>query len=204
LKPRRFEEIPMHLHAPPQDPCADAAIDRPRRRVIRIAVAGLAAPMAVVTRPAVAAAAGDRLVEEDAEGAPQPLRVADLKPGKPMLAYPFDTKAGKARTDTRLNKLVLIRLPEAEMTPETRARAAGGVLAYSAICTHQACDVKTWLAKEKALVCFCHSSKFALLDSGAVVGGPATRALPAVPLALEGDQIVIAGGFSAPPGGAAA
>jgi rieske iron-sulfur protein len=184
--------------------CAAAGIDAPRRRVIRIAIAGLAAPLALATRPAAAAATGDRLVEEDAEGAPHPLRVSDLKPGKPMLAYPFDAKAGKARDETRLNKIVLIRLPEAEMTPETRARAAGGVLAYSAICTHQGCDVKTWLAKEKALVCFCHSSKFALLDGAAVLGGPATRALPAVPLALEGDQLVIAGGFSAPPGGAAA
>lgn len=154
-------------------------------------------------RPALAAVTGDRLVEEDAEGAPQPLRVADLKPGKPMLAYPFDVQAGKARDETRLNKLVLIRLPESDMTPETLARAVAGVVAYSAICTHQGCDVKTWLAKEKTLVCFCHSSKFAVLDGAAVVAGPANRALPSVALALEGDQLVIAGGFSAPPGGAA-
>ena len=107
-------------------------------------------------------------------------------------------QAGKPRDETRLNKLVLIRLPNAEMTPETRARAAGEVLAYSAVCTHQGRDVKTWLAQEEALVCFCHASKFALLDGAAVLAGPAVRALPAVPLALEGDQIVIAGSFSAP------
>lgn len=184
--------------------CQTAAVDAPRRRVIRIAAVGLAAPLALATRPVVAAAGGDHLVEEDAEGAPTPLRVADLKVGRPMLAYPFDPKAGKRRDDTRLNKLLLIRLPEAEMSADTRARAAGGVLAYSAICTHQGCDVKTWLSKEKALVCFCHSSKFALLDSGAVVSGPASRALPAIPLALEGDQLVIAGAFTAPPGGSPA
>ncbi len=184
--------------------CAAAAVNAPRRRIIRIAAAGFAAPLALVTRPAAAVVAGDRLVEEDAEGAPAPLRVSDLKPGKPLLAYPFDPKRGARRDETRLNKIVLIRLPEAEMTPETRARSAGGVLAYSAICTHQGCDVKTWLAKEKALVCFCHSSKFALLDGGTVVGGPASRALPAVALALDGDQLVLAGAFSAPPGGSAA
>lgn len=183
--------------------CA-GTVDAPRRRVIGIAAAGLAAPLATLAPPAFAAVRGDRLVEEDAEGTPQPLRTADLKPGKPMLAFPLNGKTGKPRDETRLNKLVLIRLPEAEMTPATRERAAGGVLAYSAICTHQGCDVKTWLAKEKALVCFCHSSKFALLDGAAVLAGPATRALPAVPLALEGDQLVIAGGFTAPPGGAAA
>lgn len=184
--------------------CTDhPPVSHPRRRVIRIAAAGFVAPLAVVGRPAVAAVAGDRLVEEDAEGTPVPLRVADLKPGKPVLAYPFDAQAGKRRDETRLNKVVLVRLPEADMSPETRARAAGGVLAYSAICTHQACDVKTWLSKEKVLVCFCHSSKFNLFDDGKVVAGPASRALPSVPLKLDGDQLVVAGGFSADPGGSA-
>lgn len=190
----------------PHAPCGcrtAEAIDAPRRRVIQIAAVGMAAPLAVASRPAVAAVAGDRLVEEDAEGAPQPLRVSDLKPGRPMLAFPFDTKTGKPRNDTRLNKIVLVRLPEAEMTPATRARAAGGVLAYSAICTHQACDVKTWMSKEKVLVCFCHSSKFNLFDDGKVVAGPANRALPSVPLKLDGDTLVIDGRFSADPGGSA-
>lgn len=184
--------------------CGCAAVNLPRRRVIRIAAAGLAAPLAVATRPAVAVVSGDRLVEEDAEGTPAPLRAADLKPGKPMVAFPFDAKTGKPRDETRLNKLVLIRLADADMTPETRARAAGGVLAYSAICTHQGCDVKTWLSKEKVLVCYCHSSKFALLEDGKVAGGPASRSLPAIPLALDGDHLVIAGAFTAPPGGSPA
>jgi len=189
----------------PHAPCgchAADTVDAPRRRVIRIAAVGLAAPLAVATRPAVAAVIGDRLVEEDAEGAPHPLRAGDLKPGKPVLAFPFDAQSGKRRDETRLNKVVLVRVPEADMTPATRSRAAGGVVAYSAICTHQACDVKTWLAKEKALVCFCHSSKFALLDGAAVLTGPASRPLPAVPLQLAGDQLVIASGFSAQPGAA--
>ena len=183
---------------------ASAGFDAPRRRVIRIAAVGLAAPLAIASRPAAAAAPGDRLVEDDAEGAPAPLTLSDLKPGKPMLAYPFDPSSGKRRDETRLIKVLLIRLPEAEMTAETRARAAGGVLAYSAVCTHQGCDTKTWLAKEKALVCFCHSSKFALLDGAIVISGPAPRALPALPLALDGEQLVVAGAFTAPPGGSPA
>lgn len=193
--------------SPPPSPCnccTESQVDAPRRRVIRIAAAGLVAPLTVAALPAAAAAAGDLLVEEDAEGAPAPLRLADLKPGKPVVAYPFDAKRGKARDETRLNKIVLLRLPEAEMSTDTRARAAGGVVAYSAVCTHQGCDVKTWMAKEKALVCYCHSSKFALFQDGAVVGGPASRALPAIPLALRGEQLVIAGAFTAPPGGAPA
>ncbi len=181
--------------------CANASrVDATRRRVVRIAAVGMATPLALTGLPAAAAKTGDRLVEDGAEGAPVPLRVGDLKPGKPVVAFPLDAQRNAPRDETRLNKIVLIRLAEAEMTPGTRARSAGGVLAYSAICTHQACDVKTWLAKEKVLVCFCHSSKFALLDGAAVTVGPASRPLPALPLALDGDVLVIAGAFTASPG----
>ena len=172
-----------------------------RRQVIRMAVAGAAAPWLMGVSPAHAAAvAGDRLVEEDAEGTPTPLKLSDLKVGRPMLAYPFDAKKGVVRNESRLNKIVLLRVAESDMDAKTAARSAAGVMAYSAICTHQGCDVKTWLSKEKALVCFCHSSKFQLLEGGVVSSGPANRALPSVPLKLEGEQLVIAGGFSTPPG----
>ena len=123
----------MTLSDKPIARCTCTAVDAPRRRIIRIAAVGLAAPLALAAGPATAAAAGDRLVEDDAEGAPVPLRVADIKPGKPVLAYPFDPASGRRRDETRLNKIVLIRLPESDMAADTRARAAGGVLAYSAL-----------------------------------------------------------------------
>lgn len=185
--------------------CPALPADDGRRAVIRLAAAGIAAPLVGTARVAHAqVSAGDQLVEDDADGAPQPLRVADLKPGKPMLAYPFDPKRRLARNETRLSKVVLIKLAEADMDAATRERSAGGVVAYSAVCTHQACDVKTWLAKEKALVCFCHASKFKPLEGGVVASGPAPRTLPSLPLRLDGDLLVVAGAFSAPPGGTAA
>ena len=175
-----------------------------RRKVIRIAAAGFVSPWALVGRVQAKPVTGDRLVEDDAEGTPKPLRVADLAPGKPVLAFPFDAAKGEVRNDSRLNKVVLMRFAEADLNAETRARAAGGVVAFSAICTHQGCDVKTWLSKEQVLVCFCHSSKFQLLDGGSVASGPALRSLPFLPLSLDGDQLVIAGPFSAPAGGTTA
>lgn len=187
---------------PPCSCDAEPPASADRRRVIKIAAAGFVAPWALATGHVYAKPApGDRLVEDDAESAPVPLRVADLKLGKPLLAFPFDVAKGEVRNDSRLNKIVLMRFAENEMSAETQARSAGGVLAFSAICTHQGCDVKTWLSKEKALVCFCHASKFVLLDAGSVAGGPAPRPLPFLPLALEGDQLVIAGAFSTTPGG---
>ena len=176
-----------------------------RRKVIKIAAVGFVSPWALASGLAGAKpVTGDRLVEEDAEGTPAPLRLADLRPGKPMLAFPFDAAKGEVRSDSRLNKVVLVRFAEAEMNAETRARSAGGVLAFSAICTHQGCDVKTWLPKEQVLVCFCHSTKFLLLEGGSVASGPALRSLPFLPLSLDGDQLVIAGPFSAPAGGTTA
>lgn len=174
----------------------------PRRRVIRIAAAGMAIGFgAIAGTPAHAQpAAGDRLVADDAEGQPVALTAADVKPGKPLLAFAFDPASKALRNASRLDKIVLVKLAESELDAETRQRAAGGVLAYSAICTHQACELKTWLAKEKALVCFCHASKFLPLDAGKVADGPAPRALPALPLALKDGQLVVAGPFSGRPG----
>lgn len=186
-------------------PCSCAAegpASGSRRKLFSIAAAAIAAPWAL--SPGLAHAKlmpGDRLVEDDADGTAKPLRVSDLTPGKPLLAYPFDAAAGVIRSDSRLNKVVLMRFAEADLSAEVKARAAGGVLAFSAICTHQGCEVKTWVAKDKLLICFCHSSKFLLLDGGNVASGPAPRPLPSLPLSLDGDQLVIAGSFSAPVGG---
>jgi rieske iron-sulfur protein len=185
---------------------ASTTVDKPRRRIIQMAVAGMVAPgtsMTVQANAAKGPAVGDRLVEEDAEGEPKPLKPEDLAPGKPMLAFPFDPATKASRNASRLNKVMLIRLPEADLDAATKARAAQGVLAFSAMCTHQACDIKTWVAKEKVAVCFCHSSKFKLLEAGVVSAGPAQRPLPSLPLKLEGGVLVVAGGFSATPGGAA-
>jgi rieske iron-sulfur protein len=183
--------------------CAAGPTNAPRRRVIQIAAAGLASPWTLMsTAQGGGPRRGDRLVDDDAEGPPTPLRVSDLRVGKPMLAFPFDASKQVLRNDSRLHKVVLLRLAEADLNAETQARAAGGVIAFSALCTHQACEVKTWLSKEKSLVCFCHSSKFDVLDGAKVTAGPAPRALPMLPLVLEGDLLVVAGSFSSEPGGA--
>jgi len=182
--------------------CTPQPVNAARRRIIKIAATGLAAPLALAAGEAYSRPAdGDRLVEEEIEGAPTPLRLADIPVGKPVLAFPYDLARNEVRDGSRLNKVVLMRFAEADLDAESRARSAGGVLAFSAICTHQGCELKTWSAKDQLLVCFCHSSKFRLREGGTVASGPAQRTLPSMPLKLEGDHIVVAGGFSAPPGG---
>ena len=98
-----------------------------RRKVIKIAVAGMAVPWVVAGGLAHAAITrGDCLVDDDAEGTPVPLKASDLRAGKPVVAYPFDAKQGIVRKESRLNRIVLLKLAEADMDATTKARAAGG------------------------------------------------------------------------------
>src|SRR5215469_5591240 len=79
---------------------------------------------------------GDLLVAVDS-ATPEPLKPDDVPPkGKLTIAWPFKPTDDTVRDGSRLNKVLLLRLD-----PVTRDRAAEGVVAYSAICTHAGCDV---------------------------------------------------------------
>lgn len=144
---------------------------------------------------------GDRLVRMDEEGTPQPLKVADIPlASKPVRALPFAATDALVRDGSRLGRVILMRFDPASLDDETRARSADGVLAYSAVCTHQGCEVSEWDANGGAMFCFCHFSKFDPLKAGAVTAGPAARALPWLPLKSENGELVVAGAFSSVPG----
>lgn len=57
----------------------------------------------------------------------------------------------------------------------------------SAICTHQGCTVSKVV--DGTIDCPCHGSKFNL--DGSVANGPAARPLPALPISVQGDSIVL-------------
>ena len=80
---------------------------------------------------------------------------------------------------SRLNRILLVRLDESRLVGPTKERAAAGVVAYTAICTHTGCDVTDWLPDEGLLY------------------GPAPRPLPALPLRIADGQLVVAGAFTA-------
>lgn len=190
-------------------PCAAALseIDPQRRIMLKIAgisaAGGCALPLGIAHANDAPAAdgvqRGDLLVPAKGDSS-APVKLDDLKVGtKPLLVFPFDPQAQKPRSESRLNKLLLVRVDEAELSDELRPRAVQGVLAFSAICTHQACDVTEWVAAEKQLMCFCHFSKFSPQD-GSVTKGPASKSLPWVPLAQKDGVLMVAGAFSAKPG----
>jgi len=65
--------------------------------------------------------------------------------------------------------------------------AGGTVHGVSATCTHQGCTVGA--PHNGVVTCPCHGSRFEAA-TGRVLRGPATRALPAVPVHVQGDQVV--------------
>lgn len=140
------------------------------------------------------------MVRADAEGKAIPLKVEDVKPdARPLFAWPLDP-SGTVRNGSRLNKVLLVKLDPASLDQEHRKRSAEGVLAFSGVCTHEACEVTEWVAAEKALLCVCHATKFVPTENGRVSAGPAPRGLPHLPIAVEKGELVVAGKFSASPG----
>jgi cytochrome b6-f complex iron-sulfur subunit len=64
--------------------------------------------------------------------------------------------------------------------------AAGKVVAFSAICTHQGCTVA---AAGTKFQCPCHGSTYDAA-TGAVLKGPAAKPLTAVPVHVAGENVV--------------
>src|SRR3954447_5337556 len=62
----------------------------------------------------------------------------------------------------------------------------GAVHAFSSTCTHQGCQVTE--VKDGEIFCPCHGSRFSATN-GQVTSGPASRALPAVAVTVEGDDV---------------
>jgi len=122
--------------------------------------------------------------------------VEDVALGGPQVqAYPA-APDGTVRDASRLNLVVLARFDPATLRDETRARAADGVVAYSAICTHQGCPVNMWSNERHAFVCSCHGSLFDPKNGAEVVDGPAPRSLPALGLKVKNGTIIVASTFS--------
>jgi Rieske Fe-S protein len=114
----------------------------------------------------------------------------------PVMAWAMSPADRTVRSASRLNRVLLLRLDTDALAPKTRALAADGVVAYSAICTHTGCDVGSFLDDEQVLYCECHESKFDPKDNARVTDGPAPRSLPALPLKVVDGRLVVAAPFT--------
>jgi rieske iron-sulfur protein len=175
-----------------------------RREVLKVAL-GLGATLPALK---VASAAddpvharpqiGDQFVYFSGDKKGQVVKPDDLPLGGPqVVVWPIEPKTQTVRNGSRLNQVLLIRLDPAKLDEKTRANAAvDGVVAYTAVCTHQGCPVSMWNKEAGTLFCACHSSEYNPAADGEVVAGPAPRRLPMLPVKEDGGQIVVAGDFT--------
>lgn len=139
----------------------------------------------------------DLLVAVGSTAAPEPLRPDDLPlGGKPTMAWPMDAETHTVRSGSRLNKVLLLRLDPKGFDPETKEHAAEGVVAYSAVCTHTGCDVTNWHPDSELLECPCHYSTYNPKEGAKVVSGPSPRRLPALPLKIVDNRLVVSKPFT--------
>ena len=96
--------------------------------------------------------------------------------GPDVLATVASIPVGNAVSATLDGKPILISQP-----------TAGNIVAFTAICTHQGCTVAP---AGKEFQCPCHGSVYAA--TGAVIQGPAPRPLAAIPIKVEGGNVVSA------------
>jgi ubiquinol-cytochrome c reductase iron-sulfur subunit len=137
---------------------------------------------------------GRRLVDEHG----RPYHLDAIEQALFYTAYP----EGADREDIGA-PLILVRLDPAELRlPANRSEwAPEGIVAYSKICTHAGCAVSQYrvptfapVEPRPALVCPCHYSTFDPAAGGDVLFGPAGRPLPQLPLLVDGDGMLRAGG----------
>jgi ubiquinol-cytochrome c reductase iron-sulfur subunit len=134
-------------------------------------------------------AAGKRLVT----GSGEPLMPGDLLPGSVLTVWPEDA------VGVEIAAVVVLRLREGEAAPPTKLAwvVDGGVIAYSKVCTHAGCPVALFRERDDALFCPCHQSTFDVRRGAVPIFGPAARALPQLPLGVDGQGFLVAlGGFT--------
>lgn len=126
-----------------------------------------------------------------------------LKPGSSpeehVLALP-ELKKGKP-LETKDAVTLLLRYKQNEFEKPTNIEGtAKGYVAYSMVCTHAGCLVEGH--SNGHLHCPCHGSLYEGTAGAKVVGGPAPRPIPQLPIAVsnKGDLLVATGDFEGPVG----
>ena len=137
--------------------------------------------------------AGARLVTFDG----RPVTRDALATGGFLVAFP------EGHTDSANSQVALLRLPADRFTPQPgrESWSPEGFVAYSRVCTHAGCSVAQYEDEAQVLLCPCHQSTFDVLNGARPISGPAARALPQLPLAIDpAGGLIAMGDFSGPVG----
>jgi len=140
-------------------------------------------------------AKGRALVTEEGKK----IKPSDLSFDSVLNAFPEGLDPDKNVDTSTL--LLRVQPDELRLPPERLAWVVDGVVAYSKICTHAGCPVGLYSDSYRQLLCPCHHSIFDVLTGAQPISGPAVRPLPQLPLEVDAEGYLVAGGdFSGPVG----
>lgn len=122
----------------------------------------------------------------------RPLTPADFSsPGGMITVIPegyaddFDALAKAA--------VIIIKFRPEELQPPTVMNwTVDGIVAYSKICTHVGCPAALYEQTTQHILCPCHQSTFDAPRGAEVIFGPATRALPQLPITTDAQGYLVA------------
>ena len=135
---------------------------------------------------------GLRFVREDGSA----VNADALEVGSVVTVFPEGSVGPDKFADMGNDAVMLVRVQEnaLHMPPDRADWTPRGFVAYSKVCTHAGCPVALYREGPQQLMCPCHQSTFDVTDGGTVVFGPAARSLPQLPVALDADGTLRAGG----------
>ena len=136
----------------------------------------------------------------DPSGAP--IRAADVTQGSVFHVMPDgwvghsameEYGAEAVMTAKAQDQVILVRLDPAKIqSQKQREWGIDGIVAYSKVCTHVGCPVALYEQQTHHLLCPCHQSTFDMTDDCKVIFGPAKRALPQLPITVDGEGYIVA------------
>jgi ubiquinol-cytochrome c reductase iron-sulfur subunit len=124
------------------------------------------------------------------------LRPEDVPLGGVVTVWP------EGAVGTERAAVMVIRLRERPIEPTRLDGVVDDTLvAYSRLCTHAGCAVALYRDVDQALFCPCHQATFDARRAATPMSGPASVALPQLPLGLADDgSLVATGDLTARPG----
>ena len=91
---------------------------------------------------------------------------------------------------------VLFRVSPDKVPADLKSESAEGIIAYSAVCTHQGCMMNEIHKSSEAvaaygIICPCHDAIFDPLQGGLNTGGPKTRDIPQIPVKDDEGKLIV-------------
>lgn len=134
-----------------------------------------------------------RLIREDGS----PIRPAEVSVAGQVTVFPGIPDGTTNEYADSPVLLIHLREEDAEelrsrLYEQNQGNMVGNFVAYSKVCTHAGCPPSLFEQQTNRLLCPCHQSQFLIADNARPVFGPAARALPMLPLMLDGEGFFVA------------